>query len=227
MTQFRTIGDSHRTLREQVEDEIRERIVSGVYAPGHRLVEDRIAVELGVSRNPVREALRALSLDGFVVALPRRGAMVRRLSEGDVHDLFDVRGSLESLAASLAAQRAGSHGGASLRAVLAAAQDAMTRGAFDELTALNTDFHEQVVALSANTMLAVLVRSLAWRTRWIFRQSAATRGPESWTEHLHLVEAIEAGDAERAAALAAEHVEAARAAALRDVRELDGHRPTA
>ncbi|MDP9395546.1 MAG: GntR family transcriptional regulator [Actinomycetota bacterium] len=227
MTQLRTIGDGHRTLREQVEDEIRERIVSGAYAPGQRLVEDRIAIELGVSRNPVREALRALSLDGFVVALPRRGAMVRRLSESDVHDLFDVRRSLESLAASLAAQRGASRDGASLRGVLAAAQDAITRGAFDELAALNTDFHEQVVALSGNTMLAVLVRSLAWRTRWIFRQSAATRGPESWTEHLHLVEAIEARDAERAAALAAEHVEAARASALRHLRELDGHRPTA
>ncbi len=222
-----TLGLSHRTLREQVEDEIRERIVSGHYLPGARLVEDRIAAELNVSRNPVREALRSLCVEGFVAVVPRRGAVVRQLTEAEVGDLFDVRRALESLAASLAAEHGGKQAGARLRGVLAAARDATTRGAFDELATLNTEFHEQVVALSGNEMLRLLVGSLASRTRWIFRQSAEDRATGSWAEHLSIVEAIEAGDVDVAAKLAAEHVEAARASAISHLRLGDAQRPTA
>lgn len=226
----RTLGDAHRTLREQVEDEVRTRIVDGAYAQGARLVEDRIAVELGVSRNPVREALRSLVAEGFVEVLPRRGAVVRRLTAADVADLFDVRSALESLAARLAAERRAG-GTEQLREVLDRARRATERGELDELASLNTVFHEAVVATSGNRLLAGHVGALAWRTRWIFRRSAATRAPHSWTEHLGIVEAVEAGDGDRAARLAAEHVEQARLTALSELdtspSDAAAHRPTA
>lgn len=224
------LGATHRTLREQVADEIRHRIVAGQYQPGSRLVEQRIAADLAVSRNPVREALRGLVGEGFVEVLPRRGAIVRALDESDVHDLFDVRCALESLGAAQAAKAGGTAAGERLQGILAAAQDAVERGTLDEVAALNTAFHEEVVALSGNRMLRQLVAGLAWRTRWIFQASAATRAPHSWAEHLAIVTAISAGDPERAGRLAAEHVEAARAAALRQVRagvNAGDHRPTA
>jgi DNA-binding GntR family transcriptional regulator len=218
-------------LREQVEDEVRTRIVDGTYAPGDRLVEDRVAVELGVSRNPVREALRSLVAEGFVEVLPRRGAVVRRLTAADVADLFDVRSALESLAARLAAERCGPAAGVQLREVLDQARRATECGELDELASLNTVFHEAVVSTSGNRLLAGHVGALASRTRWIFRRSAATRAQHSWTEHLRIVEAVEAGDGDRAARLAAEHVEQARLTALREVdaspTHAAAHRPTA
>lgn len=224
-----SLGAAHRTLREQVQDEVRMRIVTGEYAPGMRLVEERVAAELEVSRNPVREALRSLVAEGFVEVLPRRGAVVRRLTPADVAELFDVRCALESLAARLAAEGSRPAAGTNLRDVLDRARRATERGELDELAALNTSFHEAVVATSGNRLLADHVGALAWRTRWIFRRSAATRAPHSWTEHLAIVEAVEAGDGDLAARLAAEHVEQARLTALRELDHAPGaaHRPSA
>ena len=113
-----TIGASHRPLRDKVVDELRQRIIDGVYEPGDRLTEERLADDFGVSRNPVREAIRVLQGEGFLVAQPRRGAVVASLSEQDVVDLFDVRLSLEVLAAKLAAERAGTTGTAALDRLL-------------------------------------------------------------------------------------------------------------
>ncbi|HEY4568201.1 MAG TPA: GntR family transcriptional regulator, partial [Kribbella sp.] len=103
---MRTIGADHIALREQVLAELRRRIVDGDYAQGERLTETRLADDFGVSRNPVREALRVVEAEGFVHILPRRGAVVARLDETAVRDLFAVRQQLETLAAGLAAERA-------------------------------------------------------------------------------------------------------------------------
>lgn len=229
------LGSSHRTLRQQVAEEVRRRIVAGTYPPGSRLVEDQVAADLGVSRNPVREALQSLASDGFVSIVPRRGAVVRRLTEQDVNDLFDVRRSLESLAARLAAERYEGGSEVALRSILGEARSASRRRDYDRLAELNSDFHQQIVADSGNELLVPLVRSLAWRTRWLFRPSAAMRAPHSWREHLGLVEVIEAGNGPLAAQLAADHVERARASALDEVlrqgtgvvRSARRHRPTA
>src|SRR5204863_4533096 len=93
--------------RDKVVGELRRRIIDGVYEPGDRLTGERLADDFGVSRNPVREAIRVLEAEGFLHAQPRRGAVVASLSVRDVEDLFDVRLSLETLAASLAAERLG------------------------------------------------------------------------------------------------------------------------
>ena len=167
-----TIGASHRPLRDKVVDELRQRIIDGVYEPGDRLTEERLADDFGVSRNPVREAIRVLQGEGFLVAQPRRGAVVARLSEQDVVDLFDVRLSLEVLAAKLAAERAGTTGTAALDRLLVLARTAR-RGA--DLAALNTRFHAAICALSGNVLLAGIMESLHGRLQWVYRQSAEAR----------------------------------------------------
>jgi DNA-binding GntR family transcriptional regulator len=86
-----------QSLPEQIAARLSERIVSGAYAPGQRILEQAIAAEFGVSRGPVREALRLLEKDGLVTILPRRGAQVTNLSIAEVKELFDIRGMLNGL----------------------------------------------------------------------------------------------------------------------------------
>jgi len=205
------IGTAHRPLRDKVVDEFRRRIIDGVYEPGDRLTEERLADDFGVSRNPVREAIRVLEAEGFLHAQPRRGAVVASLSVRDVEDLFDVRLSLETLAATLAAERAGANGAAALTKLLARART--TRRTAD-LAALNTRFHSEICALAGNALLTGLMESLHGRLQWVYRQSVETRAADSWAEHRELADAILAGDAEAAGRAARSHVLAARASAL-------------
>jgi DNA-binding GntR family transcriptional regulator len=206
-----TIGSNHRPLRDKVVDELRRRIIECDYAPGHRLTEGRLADDFGVSRNPVREAIRVLEREGFLIALPRRGAVVASISAQDIEDIFDVRLSLEVLAAQLAAQRSDAAGHATLSGLIAEAAAASTVA---ELARLNTAFHAEICRLSQNTLLISLLESLHDRLQWIYRQSAEVRAPDSWTEHEALAAAICAGDAEAAAHAAHTHVLAARQSAL-------------
>ena len=94
------------TLREVVIGRIRQRVYNGEYRPGERLVERDLASDFGVSRLPVREALRTLRQEGLLTELPKRGIAVRSLERKDVEELFDVREALEVMACQLAAQRA-------------------------------------------------------------------------------------------------------------------------
>ena len=97
--------DSYQPLREVVAEALRDAIKSGMLAPGQRLMEIQLAEELGVSRTPVREAIRKLELEGYVVMMPRRGTYVANLSIRDVNDVFEIRTALDSLACGLAAER--------------------------------------------------------------------------------------------------------------------------
>lgn len=209
-----TIGGSHRSLRDKVVVELRRRIVDGDYAPGDRLTEDRLAGAFGVSRNPVREAIRVLEAEGFVVAQPRRGTVVASVSAQDVQDLFDIRLALEPLAARLAAERAGPVAAEALREISAAASAAASAERLDRVADLNTGFHATIARLSGNVLLRSMCETLHARLQWVYRQSAAERVAHSWAEHHSMLAAIQAGDGEKAAAEAATHVLNAHAAAL-------------
>lgn len=204
------LGREHRPLRDLVCDELRRQIIDGTYPPGAHLVEDRLAQELGVSRNPVREALRVLEAEGFVDMIPRRGAVVATLSDEEVRDIFEVRMALEALAARLAARHADPEGVAMLREVLAQAAKALEADDAGALTDLNAAFHEHLLEQSGNGYLRDVMLQLRGQMKWIFSRTAGrTRGQHSLDEHEQLATAIEAGDEERAAALALEHVRAA------------------
>lgn len=214
-----TIGTAHQPLRAVVCDELRRLVMTGELAPGTRLVEESLAARLGVSRNPVREALQTLAGEGFVELLPRRGAVVAQITAAQAEELFDVRMALESLAARLAARNATPAQVAHLRLVLESSRLATESGDLDALAGRNTEFHQLVVAASGNDYLRLLVAPMARRAQWVFRMSAASRGPHSWTEHETLLGAIIDSDEEYAAALGAAHVAAARASYRRLARE--------
>lgn len=210
----RSIGADHVALREQVLAELRRRIVDGEYREGERLTETRLADDFGVSRNPVREALRVMEAEGFVQILPRRGAVVATLDETAVRDLFAVRQQLETLAAGLAAERATPAGIATLRRLVDEANAATAAQDFDRVAELNSAFHRAVIEVSGNRWLHSISAAMYHHVHWVFRVGAAQRAPHSSEEHVRLVDAIEAGDAEEAATAARLHVAAAARAAL-------------
>jgi DNA-binding GntR family transcriptional regulator len=208
------VGLNHQPLREAVQDAIRAAIVSGRYRPGERLLEDGIAQELDVSRNPVREALQALATDGFVVIEPRRGARVATVSRERAGDLFEVRESLEGLAARLAAQRRTPDQLAHLQSLVDAGSECVAAGRLTELPDLNARFHIALQGAAANTILAETLGRLSPVITWVYAHRISARSHDSWTEHAAIVAAIAEGDPDRAATLACGHIAAARHAYL-------------
>ena len=217
-----TIGTTHQPLRSLVCDELRRMVITGELPPGARLVEDRLAAQLGVSRNPVREALQTLAAEGFVAITPRRGAVVSRITAGQAEELFDVRMALESLAARTAARKARPGDVTRLQSVLDRARSATDAGELDLLAALNTEFHQEVVTIGRNDYLALLVAPMVRRVQWVFRASAPARAVHSWNEHEGLLQAIADRDEESAGILASAHVAAARASYRRLEEEGSG-----
>ncbi len=197
-------------LRDVVAVELRRLILCGELHPGCRLVEDRLAERLGVSRNPIREALTVLAAEGFVEVQAHKGACVARLSAVDAEDLYEVRLALEPVGARLAAAGVTSDGAAALRALLTQSRSAAVSGELDRLSDLNTAFHCTVMELSGNSYLSGLAEPMIKRAQWLFRHSAAARAPHSWAEHQELLAAITAGDQAAAQAAAYRHVVSAR-----------------
>lgn len=193
-----------------VTSELRRRILDLELAPGTHLVENKLADELGVSRNPVREAIRILSTEGFVELSPRRGAFVARCSSEDAENMFDVRVALEPVAARLASGQVTESGVAALEDSIREARHAMERGELDRLSDLNTEFHSLVMGMCGNPYLEQVGIATIKRAQWIYRQNANRRAPHSWAEHATLLQAIVDGDPDLAEAEGRRHVLAAR-----------------
>ncbi|MFJ3670688.1 GntR family transcriptional regulator [Streptomyces sp. NPDC090106] len=214
MTAAGRSGTPRGSLRDHAYETLRRRIIEAELQPGERLVERDLAAELEVSRIPLREALRLLEADGLVLLVPHRGALVAPFTPADVRDLFDVRESLESLAARLAAERSDRAALDRLAARLATARAATRAGDQDAIAAANAGFHRDIVELADNPLLLGLMRPMEARTQWLFRLTAQRDPARQCSEHEQLYEAIAAGDADRAAAIAHEHVADGRADSL-------------
>lgn len=213
-----SIGGRHLSLRDQVLTELRRRIIDAQYLPGERLTEDRLAADFGVSRNPVREALRVVEAEGFVEVQPRRGAVVATPDERTMRDMFAARAVLEPLAARLAADRASDADLAQLRRLLDLARAATGEGDFVRVAELNSDLHRQVVRMSGNRWLEQFSVAMYRHVHWVFRLGASARAAHSWREHVRLVEALEAHDTDAAERAASDHVHAAQTAAMDSAR---------
>lgn len=203
--------DLEQPLTAKVYRELRNRIIAGDLAPGERLRERELAVDLGVSRIPVRQAMPQLEADGFITTRPRRGATVTQLTMRDIDELFDVRLGVEVHATRLAARRVAS-GVAPifLRQAMGEADAALASGDPALIAESNADFHEAVVQLADNVLLATMTRRIAGRDRWVFRLTADRDPVVACQEHHELCEAIYAGDEEFAAAISYSHIERGR-----------------
>jgi DNA-binding GntR family transcriptional regulator len=189
-----------------VADALRQAILSGRYAPGERLIEDRLAAEYGGSRVPVREALKTLAGEGLVELKPHRGACVADLAAGEVEELIEVRATLEGLNARLAARRRDPEILALLRAVLSRGNEAAAHGTPAELAALNREFHELLARAGSSRILQDIVRTLRERTELVFQRNTPARAPDDWREHAAILAAVVDGDQELATLMAIRHV---------------------
>lgn len=200
------LGAQHAPLTKLVLKELRERILSGALAPGERLVEGRLSEELGVSRMPVREALRALAAEGIVVIEPRRGATVTSFTGEQIREMVEVRATLEALNAKLAARRHDPAQIAKLERILAEGTRLTSEDDLTRISALNLEFHEALGHVAANSVLQEMMRSLRERTALFFTVNNRERMRQNWEEHAAILRAVVAGDAELASLLAARHV---------------------
>ncbi len=189
---------------------LRDQVVDGVRAPGSRLVERDLALELGVSRVPVREALRLLVAEGLVTPRPRTWAVVRTFTHEDVEHLLEVRAALEVLAARRAAERRSPEHLAALADALAREDDAAQRADAPGARRAAADFHEALLAAAGNTVLDEITAVTASRSRWLLGQHEDLAGMA--VEHRLLLDALRAGDADEAVRLVVEHLTTSRRA---------------
>jgi DNA-binding GntR family transcriptional regulator len=191
-------------LRDEVCEELRDRIIAGRLRPGHRLLERDLAEEFETSRVPVREAIQVLTLEGFVEALSPRRIVVKQVSRRDVEELFSVREALEVQATREATRRARPRDLRELERLLGQAQRATLSGKPERISRANAAFHQHIVTLADNRLLASLLQPLEGRLRWLFQQ--INDPDELLDEHRELYQAIASGDPEAAATFALGHV---------------------
>lgn len=195
-----------QSLTELAYRSIRESIVTHRFTAGERLVETRLADDLGISRAPVREALRRLAEEHLVVERPRQGTFVREFSAQDFVDTYNLRMAIETAAIRLVTRRG--EDTSPLAAILDDMRAAADAERPDEVAELEFRWHETLCDLSRNDYLAVVFRSLAAQIRVALALDDAgyTDLHDIVAEHLPLMEAIGSGDEARAAAVLQDHV---------------------
>jgi DNA-binding GntR family transcriptional regulator len=203
-------------LRQSVYDALIDLIIGGELPPGQHLVETDIARQLGVSRQPIREALHRMEAEGWVDLRPSQGAFVHIPTDSEVDELLDVRELLEAETARLAARNADANGVARLRKLCRDGQAAAEADDLTRAVAANNMFHAEVAAVAGNAVLADLAGTVSRRVQWYYRLVAPARGHGSWAEHAELINAIDAHDQERAQLLARKHTERTRSAYHKD-----------
>lgn len=201
--------DSYKPLRELVCENIRQAIIDGTFSPGERLMEIQLADEMGVSRTPVREAIRKLELEGFVVMIPRRGTYVADISIKDITEIYEIRSCLDELAAGLAAERITVEELSVLNNYLMEIRQHVANDDIEKVIEVDTAFHDVLYTASRNGRLVSIINNLREQLTIIRGRSMSHPGRliETMDEHRNLVDAIAAGDVERAKHAARVHIE--------------------
>jgi DNA-binding GntR family transcriptional regulator len=200
------------TLVDAAHEQIRRRILDNVWPPGHRMLEQEVALALGMSRTPVREALARLQNDGLVEVIPRHGMRVLPVSPTDMREIYEILTALECMAAEILARRRPD--AAALAPLLQATTDMDTALQADDLdawAAADERFHAGLIELAGNRQLAATVWTYwdrAHRAR-LFSLKLRPKPMNSTREHHDLVERLLAGDAAGAAAVNRSHRERA------------------
>ncbi|MFF3495525.1 GntR family transcriptional regulator [Streptomyces sp. NPDC002795] len=194
-------------LRERVYGALLELIITRTLPPGAHLVETELAAQLGVSRQPVREALQRLSTEGWVDLRPAQGAFVHEPTEDEADQLLRVRQLLETEAVRLAAGKVDAAAVAALEELCEAGERAVAADDVEAAVALNAQLHGSVMELAANEVLAELAAQVDRRVRWYYTPVARQRGHQSWAEHRELIAALADRDEVRAAKVMRAHTE--------------------
>lgn len=199
---------NHRPLREIVYEELKREILVGEIPPGTRMMEIDLADEMGVSRTPVREAIRKLEKEGLVTIEPRKGAYASDVSIKDMVDVLEVREDLEAMAAAMAAQKVNEEEKKALVEATAEYQNAVESEQTEDIIRCDEKFHQLIVNCSGNKTLIQLfsqVQELALRFRYLYYDDFS-RYERMPMEHREIEEAILSGNYEQARIAAGKHV---------------------
>jgi len=206
---FDVNANEYLPLREVVFNNLRDAILKGTLKPGERLLENQLADKLGVSRTPVREALRMLEQENLVILIPRKGAQVLNISADDIKNIMEIRSSLEVLAMKYACKNMSEEKIAELKKYNAEVEDAFEREDYQAVADSDVNFHNIITEAANNDMLCVLInniRTRAYRFRMAYLEVYETK--EAVIEHHRkIVEAIENHWEEKGVAIMAEHIE--------------------
>lgn len=195
-------------ISEQIKEVIVERILSGELRPGRQVVESALAREFNVSQAPVREAVRDLTMVGFLDYEPYKGTFVRSFSAGELFEVYAVRAALESLAARAAAQTITEEDGHALQAIIDQMVHVARKADPKEMARLDNEFHEKIILLSGNKLLHQLWSNLQFG-HWTIATTRISGMDLEYlaTRHHDLLEALLGGDPKQAAEAMQRHIE--------------------
>ena len=195
-------------LVEQVRDAILEEVASGAIAPGDRIIQEQIAQALGVSRQPVQQALALLRNQGVLLDAPGRGLLVAPLDPGHVQHMYDIRAVIEGLAARRAAEVGAERAAKVGSALIEAGRKAVAAGSVARMIAADMKFHEFIYGLSGNPLIArALETHLTYTQRVMGEVLIRDEKPRDiWDQHEAILKAIASGDGERAETLVRLHL---------------------
>lgn len=209
MEQSNNEAINRRPLHREVADRLRALIVHGELAPGERLNERVLAERFNISRTPLREAIKILSLEGLVTLLPNRGAEVVRLTQSSVEDMFQLMGALEALAGELACVRATDEDIAEIRSLHEQMFEYFQAGDRAAYFSLNQRIHQKIVACAGNAELSATYVNLTQRVhraRYMANFSR-TRWSQAMQEHEEILDALSRRDSERLNSILRAHLQ--------------------
>jgi len=206
---FEVKMDAYLPLRDVVFKTLRQAILKGDLKPGERLMEIQLANKLGVSRTPIREAIRKLELEGLVLMIPRKGAEVAKITEKSLRDVLEVRRALERLAVRLVCERITPEGVAELKQAARDFENILESDDITRVAEADVAFHDVIYFATDNRKLIQILSNLQeqmyrYRVEYLKRVEAHD---QIIMEHNKLIEAIENGDKESAASFISIHIE--------------------
>jgi len=215
------LGKQHRSLRDTVLAELRRKILDGEFAPGTMLNESALAIDLGVSRLPVREAIRQLEAMGLVTSVPRRGAKVADIDRSEIETVHQIRMALELLAVRQTMERRDTSVMDSLREMLVAGRRAESDNDRETLDRLNSEFHDLLARGSGSHILQMMLSTVRHQSDYL---AGGKHAPMelSWDEHSAIVTAVLDGRAREATSLMRRHLSERHAGALGEAGRLAG-----
>lgn len=199
----------HKPLRQVVADRIRLMIVAGELAPGQRLIEGQLAERLGVSRNPIREALRSLEATGLIDVIPRKGAHVTSINVDELTQIQDLRYAIESLAAERAAENRTDEDLRALKSCIDQGHLATKQGDKIRAAECHRAFHVALERASKNPYIEYALAPLRQRSELVFAVLQEERGEITWAEHRAILDAVSRRDTKAAGDLMRKHIKVA------------------
>ena len=206
---FEVKMDEYLPLRDVVFNTLRQAILRGELQPGERLLEIHLANKLGVSRTPIREAIRKLELEGLVLMIPRKGAVVAEITEKSLRDVLEVRRALEELAVKLACDKIQDEEIEELKAAAKEFEKALGTGDVTVYAEADVKFHDIIYRTTDNQRLIQLLYNLReqmyrYRVEYLKREEVHET---LLTEHQHIIEMIEKRDEKRAVEAVCAHID--------------------